>query len=267
MKKDVNPALLGSSETFETSSGRTATENGTTSMAGSNCFTGKRGVKGLARAEETSNWDSKAEGGALRNIINKLSDERNSKDLHVKHYLTSTAQFKKRTTHWARFNETRAADIHTNQAGSCPTVATKSYKQQEVFLATTSFVFGRSRTPNPWRKTLLRPGTGRFGWFRCGLYRKSTIANGLSCVENQKWIFRHLLRPFKSIPVSRALMVPTEWQVQTILGDCISKAKVITVQALQYRQHALISDFLDFVNLSVQEGALATNWSMIDLKG
>ena len=55
-------------------------------------------------------------------------------------------------------------------------------------------------------------------------------------------------------------MVPTEWQVRTILGDCISKAKVITVQAPQYRQHALIRDFLDLANLSVQEEAVATNW-------
>ena len=41
----------------------------------------------------------KSEGEALRNIINKLSDERNLKDLHLKHYHMITAQFKKRTTH------------------------------------------------------------------------------------------------------------------------------------------------------------------------
>ena len=36
---------------------------------------------------------------------------------------------------------------------------------------------------------------------------------------------------------------------------------MITVQAPQYRQHALISDFLDLANLSAQEEqALATNW-------
>ena len=38
-------------------------------------------------------------------------------------------------------------------------------------------------------------------------------------------------------------------------------ARVITVQAPQYRQHALISDFLDLANLSMQEEAtLATTW-------
>ena len=45
------PCTSGSSETFETSSGRTATEEkGNTSMAGSNCYTETTGVKGLARA-------------------------------------------------------------------------------------------------------------------------------------------------------------------------------------------------------------------------
>ena len=51
------------------------------------------------RSEDVSILGRKAEGEALRNIINKLSDERNLKDLHLKHYHMSTAQFKKRTTH------------------------------------------------------------------------------------------------------------------------------------------------------------------------
>ena len=41
----------------------------------------------------------KAEGEALRNIVNKLFDESNMRDIHLKHYHMSTAQFKKRTTH------------------------------------------------------------------------------------------------------------------------------------------------------------------------
>ena len=41
----------------------------------------------------------------------------------------------------------------------------------------------------------------------------------------------------------------------------MSRAKVIPAQAPQYRQFALISDFLDLANLSIQEEtALATNW-------
>ena len=38
------------------------------------------------RAEDASILGKKAEGEALRNIINKLSDERNLRDLHLKHY-------------------------------------------------------------------------------------------------------------------------------------------------------------------------------------
>ena len=66
-------------------------------------------------------------------------------------------------------------------------------------------------------------------------------------------------RPLESIPASRERMVPTEWQVRTVLGDYTSKAKVIKAQGPQYRQYALISDFLDLAHLSIQEeAALAT---------
>ena len=51
------------------------------------------------RAEETSILGRKAEGEALRIIIKKLSEERNLRELHLKHYHMSSAQFKKRTTH------------------------------------------------------------------------------------------------------------------------------------------------------------------------
>ena len=81
--------------------------------------------------------------------------------------------------------------------------------------------------------------------------------------EKPKWIFHNLgnlLRPLELVPASRERVVPTEWQVRTVLGDCISRAKVIPVQAPQYRQYALISDFLDLAHLSIQEeAALATN--------
>ena len=71
----------------------------------------------------------------------------------------------------------------------------------------------------------------------------------------------NLLRPLESMPVSRERVVPTEWEVRTILGDCMSKARVITTQEPQYQKHALICDFLDLANLSVQdEAALATTW-------
>ena len=82
--------------------------------------------------------------------------------------------------------------------------------------------------------------------------------------KNPSWFFLHnfgnLLRPLESIPASRERVVPTEWKVRTILGDYISKARVITARAPQYRQYAWISDSLELANLSVQEeAALATN--------
>ena len=71
----------------------------------------------------------------------------------------------------------------------------------------------------------------------------------------------NLLHPLELVPDSRKYVVPTEWQVRTVLGDSISKAEVISIQAPQYRQCALISDFLNVAKLSIgEEAALAMNW-------
>ena len=51
------------------------------------------------RSEEVSILCRVPDGEALRNIIHKLSDERNLRELHLKHYHMSTAPFKKRTTY------------------------------------------------------------------------------------------------------------------------------------------------------------------------
>ena len=51
------------------------------------------------RTKDTSIWSRKEKSEAPRNIMSKLSEERNLRDLHMKHYHMSTAQFKKRTTH------------------------------------------------------------------------------------------------------------------------------------------------------------------------
>ena len=51
------------------------------------------------RSEEVSILGRNLDGEGLRSIMNKLSDERNWRDFHLKHYHMSTAQFKKRTTH------------------------------------------------------------------------------------------------------------------------------------------------------------------------
>ena len=69
----------------------------TASMARPDCHTGAM-VPGDSREERCLDFGKNAEGEALRNIINKLSAERNLRDLRLKHYHMSTAQFKKRTT-------------------------------------------------------------------------------------------------------------------------------------------------------------------------
>ena len=51
------------------------------------------------RSEEVSIIGRNPDGEALRNIVNKMSDERNLRNLHLKHYHMSTAQFKKRTSY------------------------------------------------------------------------------------------------------------------------------------------------------------------------
>ena len=60
----------------------------------------------------------KSEGEAHRKIINKLSDERNLKDLHLKHCHMPTAQFKKRTTHLDILG--RIYDLHQHVVKTCP---------------------------------------------------------------------------------------------------------------------------------------------------
>ena len=120
-------------------------------------------------------------------------------------------------------------------------------------MATVPFVYRRGRDQNQ----------EAFGGCK-KTFRNSTIANGPSCVvRNPSGFFTisAILRPLELIPVSRERVVPTEWQVRTDLGDCISRAKVIPAPAAKYRQHALISDFVDLANLSFQqEPALATDW-------
>ena len=81
---------------------------------------------------------------------------------------------------------------------------------------------------------------------------------------NQSGFFHNIgkfLRSLELTPASRERVFPTQWEVRTVHGDCISREKVIPAQAAQNRQYALISDFLDLVKLSIQEEAASvTNW-------
>ena len=77
--------------------------------------------------------------------------------------------------------------------------------------------------------------------------------------KQPKWIFHNcgdLLCPLDFLPASRERMVPTEWQVRSVLGDCLCMAKLMSNRAPQYRQYILINDFLDLANLSIREEAI-----------
>ena len=58
-----------------------------------------RPITRVSDEKKSRYWAEIPDGEALRNIIYKLSGERNLRDLHLKHYHMSTAPFKKRTTH------------------------------------------------------------------------------------------------------------------------------------------------------------------------
>ena len=70
------------------------------------------------RSQEVSSLGKNSDGEALQNIINKLLDIRNLKDLHLKHCHVSFAQFKKRTTH---LDISRMVyDLHEHVVKTCP---------------------------------------------------------------------------------------------------------------------------------------------------
>ena len=87
-------------------------------------------------------------------------------------------------------------------------------------------------------------------------FRKSTTANEHPCEARNLSGFFHnfgnVLRPLELVPASCERVVPTERQVRAVLGDCMSRAKVIPTQAPQCRQYAHPS--------IREEAALATNW-------
>ena len=128
-------------------------------------------------------------------------------------------------------------------------------------MATVSFVLGRGRAPN------LR----RYAFSDCGTRirkdlvleegtntsRESTTANGPSCLaRNQSGFFIILAISYNHL--SSCQPPVSEWfqrkgKSEQFWEIVYPRAKVISIQAPQYRQYALISGFLDFANLSIRE--------------
>ena len=127
-------------------------------------------------------------------------------------------------------------------------------------MATVPFVCGRGRGPE----------SGKIWWLKEveNLTEKKYHRHWTSCVARKpEGAFAQISAifgvPLEFVPASRERVVPTQWQVRTVSSWRlqIESKKVIPVQAPQYRQYAVISDFLNLAHLSVrEEAALATNW-------
>ena len=131
-----------------------------------------------------------------------------------------------------------------------PTFETKDFKKEEVVwqqyhlctdVAGHQFLGGK-------HILILGPESGKISWLKKLQYLQKkyhcqwTLLRG----EKPKWIFHNLcnlLRPLELVPASRERVVPAEWQARTVLGDCMSRAKVIPAQAPEYRQYALVRTF------------------------
>ena len=145
-----------------------------------------------------------------------------------------------------------------------PTVTTKRFNQKDVVWQQyhLGLAVAEHQILDGKPFLILRPESGKIWWLKKVQHIQKKYH--CQCGKKPKCIFHNLgnlLRHLELVQASRERVVPTEWQVRTVLRDCISKARVIPVQAPQYRQYALISDFLDLAHLSMQEeAALATNW-------
>ena len=92
---------------------------------------------------------------------------------------------------------------------------------------------------------ILGPESRKFWWLTKVQYlqKKHHCQWTLMRGKKPKWNlhnFGDLLHPLEFVPTSRERVVPTEWQVRTVLGDCISKTKWICFRAPPCRQHAFV---------------------------
>ena len=72
----------------------------------------------VERSEDVSSVGRNSDGEAHQRIINKLSDVRNLKDLHLEHHHMSSAQFKRRTTHLHILG--KVCDLYQHVVKTCP---------------------------------------------------------------------------------------------------------------------------------------------------
>ena len=148
-----------------------------------------------------------------------------------------------------------------------PTVTTKDTKQKEVIWQQYHLCLGVAQHQILGGKHFLIFGaeSGKIWWLKKVQYLKKkyhckwTLLRG----ETFKWIFFIILATCSN-HLSSCQPLVSMWFQRNGKSDQfleIEYPKVISTRAPQYRQHALISDFLDLAKLSIQEeAALATSW-------
>ena len=110
------------------------------------------------RSEEVSILGRNPDGEALRSVTKKLSDGRTLRDLHLKHYHMSTAQFKKRTTHLDIPG--KVYGLHQHVVKTCPFCNSRKPRPDRSRvsgLRTREFgdlIFSDRRSTKNWRQNL-----------------------------------------------------------------------------------------------------------------
>ena len=93
-------------------------------------------------------------------------------------------------------------------------------------MATVPFVLGLSTIKNLGGKFFFWEGqeSGKIWWLKKVQYLQKKYHCQWTLLRGRKprWIFHNfgnLLHPYESVPYSRKHVVPTEWQVRSLLGD------------------------------------------------
>ena len=119
-----------------------------------------------------------------------------------------------------------------------PTVTTQNSKQKEVMWQQYRLCLGvaENQILGGQHLLMLGPEAGNIWWLQKVHYiQKKPLPIDSRAWQERRVDFLHtfdnLLKPLEFVPASRKHLVPTAWQVRSVLGDCVSKARMISMQA------------------------------------
>ena len=108
----------------------------------------------------------------------------------------------------------------------CPRLSRRTTSTRKKWYSIDNIKFFAENTFLFWDQDQERFG----GWKRCNISRKVPLPMNLLRGEKPKLILHNLAIfcvHWSFMPASRERVVPTEWQVRTVLGGCVSRAKVL----------------------------------------